>query len=65
MLHLKNPDMLVVRLTGVYFSPVAKPGVEHVKMLTDARFVVRFGGNLIGHTMGGEFNYPSGSGEYE
>ena len=36
-LYLNNPELPVVRLTGVYFSPATKPRVAQVEMLTDER----------------------------
>ena len=43
-LHLRCPEIPIVRLTGVYFSPATKPKVEQVAVLTDDRSVVRHNG---------------------
>ena len=64
LLFLNNPEMPVVRLTGVYFTPSAKPRVEQVEMLTGGRSAVLHEGSEMGHIIAGDLNHPSGQGQY-
>ena len=64
-LYLKNFELPVVRLTGVYFTPAAKPKMSQVEVLTDLRSHTLRQGARPGHIITGDFNHPSWSNQYE
>ena len=64
-LHLNNKEMPVVRLTGIYFPPSAKPTLSAVEMLTDRRSFTAQYEVQPGHIIAGDFNHPSWTAQYE
>ena len=55
-LHLHNPELPKVRLTGVYFTPAAKPKLDQVRMLTNKQSEHRHEKILTGHLITGDLN---------
>ena len=64
LVYTRDEHVPAVRITGVYFTPAARPREEQVKMLTDKRSDMIVDGSRIGHIIGGDLNPPSWTAEY-